>query len=214
MVKALIGKKLGMTQVFGDAGELIPVTVLQVGPCVVTQVKAAADGGVRAIQIGFEERKRKNTPKPLVEHFAKAGVTPRLMVRDVEPDGDDVPEPGQDLGVEQFEGVEYVDVTGTSKGRGFAGVVKRYGFKGAPKTHGGRFGRRTGSIGASASPGRVVKGKKMPGRMGAERVTVRNLQVVDTDSERNLLLVKGSVAGKKGGFVMVRKAVLEPAQKR
>jgi large subunit ribosomal protein L3 len=141
-------------------------------------------------------------------HFARAKVSPQQMLRDVEPDGDEMPELGQELGVTVFEDVEYVDVIGTSKGRGTAGVVKRHGFSGAPATHGGRFGRRGGSIGSSAAPSRVLKGKKMPGRMGAERVTVRNLKVVALRPEQNLMLVKGAVAGANGSTIMVRKAVM------
>jgi large subunit ribosomal protein L3 len=206
MVKALLGRKIGMTQVFDEAGRRVPVTVLEVGPCVVTQVKTPATDGIAAVQIGFGERKRKNTPQPQTGHFEKAGTTPKRVLRDVPPDGDEMPEPGQELTVDVFGGVSHVDVTGTSKGRGFAGVVKRHGFSGAPATHGGRFGRRGGSIGTSAAPGRVLKGKKMAGHMGAERVTIRNLEVVEIDPERNLMLVKGSVTGANGSILLVRKA--------
>jgi len=210
MVKALLGKKIGMTQVFDPAGRRLPVTVLQVGPCTVTQVKTAETDCVPAVQIGFEERKRKNTPRPLEGHFAEAGTTPKRILRDVEPDGEEMPEPGQEVGLEAFEGVSHVDVTGVSKGRGFAGVVRRHGFSGAPKTHGGRFGRRTGSVGASSSPSHVWKGQRMAGHMGHEKVTIRNLEVVRLEPERHLMLVKGAVAGSKGGYVLVRKAVAPP----
>ncbi len=211
MVKALLGKKIGMTQVFDEAGKRVPVTVLRVGPCAVTQVKASR-GERSAVQIGFGERKRKNTPQPLLGHFEKAGVLPKRILQDVKPEGDQLPEPGDELTVELFDGVEHVDVTGTSKGKGFAGVMRRHGFSGAPETHGGRFGRGPGSIGSSASPARVVKGHHMAGHMGAERVTVRNLEVVEIDPERNLMLLKGSVPGPNGGFVIVRKAVAAPAK--
>jgi large subunit ribosomal protein L3 len=207
MVKALLGKKIGMTQVFGEAGERIPVTVLQVGPCTVTQVKTAESDGVAAVQIGFDQRKKKNVVKALAGHFEKAGVAPLRVLRDVPPDGEQMPEPGQEIGVEVFEGVPQVDVIGLSKGKGFAGVVKRYGFGASPETHGGRFGRHPGSIGSSAAPSRVFKGKRLPGHMGHDRVTVRNLQVVQVDRARNLMLVKGSVAGCNGSYVLVRKAV-------
>jgi large subunit ribosomal protein L3 len=210
MVKALIGKKIGMTQVFDESGKHVPVTVLQVGPCVVTQVKTEETDNVAAVQVGFMERKRKNTTQPLLGHFEKADATPKQVVHDVAPEGDELPEPGQELGADIFEETDYVDVTGTSKGRGFAGVVRRHGFATAPKTHGGRFGRTGGAIGTSATPARVIKGVKMPGQMGNEQVTIRNLQVVKVDAERNLVLVKGSVAGPKGGFVMVRKAIRPP----
>ncbi|KPK65611.1 MAG: 50S ribosomal protein L3 [Planctomycetes bacterium SM23_32] len=206
MVRALLGKKIGMTQVFEESGRRVPVTVLRVGPCTVLQVKTAESDNAAAAQIGFEERKRKSTPRPLLGHFEKAGVTPKRLLRDVPLEGDELPEPGQELGVGIFEGVERVDVIGISKGRGTAGVVRRHGFSGAPETHGGRFGRRTGSIGASTSPGHVLKGKRMPGHMGAERVTVRNLRVVSIDPEQGLMLVKGSVAGANGSYVVVRKA--------
>jgi len=206
MVNALIGKKIGMTQVFDESGRHVPVTVLQVGPCVVTQVKTEQTDSVAAVQIGFGDRKRKNTVKPMLGHFEKAGVRPLQVLRDVAPDGDEMPETGSELGVAEFEGVGRVHVTGTSKGRGFAGVVKRHGFSGSPETHGGRFGRRAGSIGTSATPSHVQKGRRMAGHMGAARVTVRNLQVVKLDTERDLMLVKGSVAGANGSLVMISKA--------
>jgi len=206
MVKALIGKKVGMTQVFDQSARHVPVTVIRVGPCVVTQVKTSETDNVTAVQIGFGERKRKNTPKPLLGHFEKAGVTPRRVLKDVGADGDELPEPGQELTVSEFEGVTHVDITGTSKGRGFAGVVRRHGFAGSPKTHGGRFGRRPGSIGTSATPSHVQKGRKMPGHMGAERVTVRNVEVVRIEPERHLMLVRGSVVGSNGSIVVVSKA--------
>jgi large subunit ribosomal protein L3 len=210
MVKALIGKKLGMTQVFDESGDFVPVTVLQVGPCVVTQVKSRQKDNTEAVQLGFEDRKAKRVGAALGGHFAKAGVRPKRVVRDVQAEGEGKLEVGQELRVDLFEGVDYVDVTGISKGRGFAGVVKRYGFSGAPKTHGGRFGRRTGSIGASTAPGRVVKGKGMAGQMGARRVTVRNLRVVGLDPARDIMLVRGAVAGSRGNYLLVRKAVLPP----
>lgn len=210
MVRALLGKKLGMTQVFDESGKRLPVTVLRVGPCTVVQVKPEETDNIAAVQIGFQERKRKKTSRPLAGHFAKGGVSPKQILTDVPPDGDQMPEPGQQIGVGIFEGVSHVDVVGVSKGRGFAGVVKRHGFSGSPATHGGRFGRRTGSIGASASPSRVWKGQKMPGRMGGRRTTVRNLEVVKIDPERHLMLVKGSVAGSNGSYVLVRKAIAPP----
>ncbi len=214
MVKALIGKKVGMTQVFDESGQVIPVTVLQVGPCTVTQVKTRGTDNADAVQIGFDDAKVKNVPKPLAGHFAKAGATPKRVLLDVPPDGDESPQMGDQLGVDQFEGVEYVDVQGISKGHGFAGVMRRHGFSGSPKTHGGRFGRHGGSIGTSATPSRVLKGKKMPGQMGAARLTVRNLRVVKLDAEHDLMLVGGAVAGGNGGYVLVRKAVRPPKSKK
>jgi large subunit ribosomal protein L3 len=205
MVKALIGRKIGITQVFDESGRQVPVTVLQVGPCTVVQVKTAETDSVPAVQIGFDERKRKHTSRPLAGHFDKAGVPAKRLLRDVAPDGPQMPQVGQQIGLGIFEGVAQVDVIGTSKGKGFAGVVKRYHFKGSPASHGGRFGRRTGSIGSAAWPGHVIKGHRMPGRMGNARVTVRNLAVVKLDLERNLMLVRGSVAGHNGSYVLVRK---------
>ncbi len=203
MVNALIGKKIGMTRVFDESGQSVPVTVLQVGPCAVLQKKESA--GV--VQVGFDDRKRKNTPGPLLGVFDSAGVTPRRVIRDVELSGEGDCEVGMDLTVEVFDGTASVDVTGWSKGRGFAGVMKRHGFKGGPATHGSKFHRRPGSAGPGTSPGRVIKGRKMPGRMGNERVTNKNLKVVRIDAERNLLLVKGSVAGSNGSYLIVRKAL-------
>jgi large subunit ribosomal protein L3 len=205
MLKTLIAKKLGMTQIFDEQGQHVPVTVLQVGPCVVTQVKTAETDRVAAVQIGFGERKRKNTTKPMAGHFDKVGVAPRQFLRDVAPDGDEMPEPGAEFNASEFEGVTHVNVTGTSKGKGYAGVMKKYGFAGSPASHGGRFGRRGGSIGTSATPSKVQKGRKMSGQMGNKQVTVRNLQVVRVDTERNVLLVKGAVVGANGGIVLVSK---------
>ncbi|MFO8008586.1 MAG: 50S ribosomal protein L3 [Candidatus Brocadiia bacterium] len=214
MVQSLIGRKVGMTQVFDDEGRRVPVTVLQVGPCRVVQVKTAETDQADAVQIGFDERKPKNVNRPMSGHFASAGVPPQQVLRDVAVEPEDAPEPGQELRVDVFEGASHVDVTGVSKGRGFAGVVRRHGFSGAPATHGGRFGRGPGSIGTSATPARVLKGKKMAGHMGAEQVTVRNLEVVKLDTEHDLMLVKGAVPGSKGNYVMVRKAVMPPGAKR
>jgi large subunit ribosomal protein L3 len=196
-----------MTQVFDDAGAVVPATVLQVGPCMVTQVKTPPKDNATGVQIGFGEASRKRLTNPLAGHFAAAGVAPQRVLRDVEPDGAEMPEPGQELGVAVFEGVAKVDIVGVSKGRGTAGVVKRYGFRGQPETHGGRTRRLPGSIGSGTWPGRVWKGKRMAGHMGAARVTVRNLRVLRIDPERNLMVVKGCVPGSNGGCVLVRKAV-------
>lgn len=206
MVKALLGKKVGMTQVFDADGVRIPVTVLKVGPCPVVQVKKDAEGTCTAVQIGFGDRKRKNTPKSLLGHFDKVDVQPTELLRDVEPEAGSELEPGQNLGVDVFAEVPLVDVIGTSKGRGFAGPMRRHGFAGGPKTHGGKMDRRPGSIGPGTDPGRVIKGRRMAGHMGDARVTIRNLEVVRVDPERNVLLVKGGVPGSKNSYVMVRKA--------
>ena len=206
MVKALMGKKIGMTQLFDEAGAVVPVTVLEVGPCPVVQVKTDRSGAPAAVQIGFDNRKKKNTPKPLLGHFAKAGVVPVKVLRDVATEQGVELKLGQSLGVEVFSDTAFVDVTSNSKGRGFAGVIKRHGFHGGPASHGSTYHRRGGSIGAGTTPGRVMKGRKMAGHMGASKVTVCNLRVMKLYPDRNLMLVKGSVPGSKGCYVLVRKA--------
>jgi len=207
MVKALLGKKVGMTQVFDAEGVRVPVTVLQVGPCFVVQLKCGTEGSCKAVQIGFGERKRKNTTRPLLGHFDKAGVEPRRVLRDVEPEEGAELEPGQSLGAGVFAQTAFVHITGTSKGRGFAGVMKRHGFAGGPASHGcSKRHRHPGSIGTNTDPGRVLKGRKMGGHMGVDRVTVRNLKVVKVDEARNLILVRGAVPGFNGSYLLVRKA--------
>lgn len=205
MIEGLLGRKLGMTQIFDDAGRAMPVTVLEVGPCVVTQVKTKERDGYEAVQLGFGHRKRLN--KPLQGHLRAAGAQPRYLreVKVTDPSSFTV---GQVLDCSLFETGELVDVTGWRKGRGFQGVVKRHGFGGGPKTHGQSDRLRApGSIGPTTTPGRVHKGKRMAGRMGVQRVTVQNLQVMRVDPGRNLLLVKGAVPGANGGLVIVRHAV-------
>ena len=194
-----------MTQIFNDEGELVPVTVLEVGPCPVVQVKHDEEGVCTAVQIGFGDCKRKNTTSPLRGHFDKAGVEPKKILCDVLPGKDAELEPGEELDVSVFEETELVDVTGTSKGRGFAGVVRRHNFGGAPASHGGKKLRSAGSIGPGTDPGHVIKGRRMAGHMGCEKVTMRNLKLVKIDHEKNLLLVKGSVPGNKGNYVTVQK---------
>ena len=207
MVNALLGKKIGMTQTYDEAGNVVPVSVLQVGPCYVTQVKTDAAGACSAVQIGFDKRKPKNTTGPLRGHFAKAGVTPQKILRDVKPEAKAEFQPGQTLGVGLFDGTAYVDVTGISKGRGFTGVMKRHGFAGGHASHGAaKVHRRPGSIGQHTDPGRVHKGRRMAGHMGAARVTLRNLKVVKLDEAQNLMLVRGAVPGYNGAYVLVRKA--------
>jgi len=208
MVDALLGKKVGMTSVYTEDGTLVPVTVLEVGPCVVTQVKTEAKDGYTALQLGFEDRKPKNVTKPLRGHYEKAGTPPKRFLQEVDWDGADDIEPGAVLTAELFADEKKVDVIGTSKGRGFQGVVKRYGFAGGPKTHGqGDRHRSPGSIGQSAYPARVLKGTRMPGRMGGKRQTVLNLAVVRVDQERNAILVRGAVPGHRCGYVIIRRPV-------
>lgn len=210
MVEGLIGKKIGMTQQFDDNGNAIPVTVIQVGPCAVIQKKTEKKDGYSALQLGFIEKKPKRKPNKTQEgHFEKAGLPPTKILREfLYGDTDDVKE-GDQFSVDIFQVGEKVDVVGTSKGKGFAGVIKRWGFHGGKGSHGSMFHRAPGSIGCSADPSRVLKGKKLPGQMGDERVTVKNLSVIETDKEHNLLVVKGAVPGAKGGYVLVKKTNFE-----
>ncbi len=207
MVDALLGKKAGMTAVYSENGELVPVTVIELGPCVVVQVKTPEKDGYHALQLGFEDRKPKNVTKPMVGHYEASGGTPKRFLREVGWDGGEDIKPGTILTVEMFKDQKQVDVIGTTKGRGFQGVVKRHRFSGGPKTHGQKDRLRApGSIGSSTSPGRVYKGTRMAGRMGGARHTVRNLSVVRIDAERNAIVVKGAVPGPNSGYVIVRRA--------
>jgi large subunit ribosomal protein L3 len=208
-MKGILGKKVGMTQVFGERGEVVPVTVIEAGPCFVAQIKTVERDGYTAVQLGFEEAKPKRLTQPQLRHLQKSNLPPLRYLRELRVSVDELAdvEEGQEVTVDIFDKGEMVDVTGISKGRGFAGVVKRHGFSGGPKTHGQSDRHRTpGSIGACTTPGRVFKGKRMPGRMGGERVTAQTLEVVLVDPERNLLAVKGSVPGAKNGLLLIRQA--------
>ena len=206
MIEGLLGRKLGMTQIFDEAGETVPVTVLEVGPCVVTQILTKAKNGYDAVQLGFGHKKRLKEPER--GHLKASGAQSRHLREMKIIDDADEYNVGQTLDAALFAVGEVVDVTGTSKGKGFAGVMKRHGFRGGPKTHGqSDRARAPGSIGATTTPGRVFKGQRMAGRMGAERVTVQNLKVVRVDPERNLVLVQGSVPGPNEGLLLVRKAI-------
>ena len=202
----LIGKKIGMTRIFDDEGVQIPVTIIEAGPCAVVQVKSEESDGYSAIQLGFGAQKAKRASKAEVGHAAKAGLeaAPRLM-REFASDNGVQYEVGQQLTVEVFEAGDRVKVTGRSKGRGFQGVVKRHGFAGRPASHGHSMSRTPGSMGPGTDPSRVIKGKKLPGRMGGTRTTLRNLQVVRVDGERNLIFVKGGVPGARNGYVLISK---------
>ena len=202
----IIGRKVGMTRIFDEAGNQVPVTVIEAGPCPVTQVKTEKADGYAAVQLGFGAQKAKNAPKAEVGHVAKAGLAaaPRLL-REFQLGPDQPVEVGQTLTVEQFVPGDRVKVTGTNKGKGFQGVVKRYGFTGRPGSHGHPESRTPGSIGPGTNPSRVIKGKKMPGRMGGVRHTVLNLQVVQVDPEHNLIFVKGGVPGARDSFVLITK---------
>jgi len=205
-MRGILGKKLGMTQIFKE-NKAVPVTVVEAGPCVVTQVKTREKDGYSAIQIGFDEIKEKHLNAPLKGHFAGAKVSPKKYLTEVAiAEGEDY-KVGQVLTVDIFSEGERIDVTGISKGKGFAGVMKRWGFKGGPASHGSRFHRAPGSIGACADPSRVFKGKKMPGHMGNERVTVQNLEVAKVDPDQNLLLLRGSIPGAVGSLIMIKESV-------
>ncbi|MBB3116667.1 50S ribosomal protein L3 [Corynebacterium bovis] len=207
-IKGLLGKKLGMTQIFDEDNRVVPVTVVEAGPCVVTQVRTTDTDGYEAVQIAFGEIDPRKVNKPGSGHFKKAGVTPRRHVTEIRVADASAYEVGQDVTVDIFSDVEFVDVTGTSKGKGFAGAMKRHGFAGQGAAHGNQAAhRRVGGIGACATPGRVFKGKRMAGRMGNNRVTLQNLRVAKVDAESNLLLIKGAVPGINGGVVVVKTAV-------
>jgi len=206
-MKGLLGEKLGMTQVFDENNRIVPVTVVQAGPCVVTQVRAADVDGYAAVQIAYGAIDPRKVTKPRGGHFAKAGVTPRRHLVELRTDDAGDYSLGQEITAELFESGQIVDVVATSKGKGTAGVMKRHGFHGVGASHGShRNHRKPGSIGGASTPGRVFKGIKMAGRMGAARTTTQNLTVHAVDAERGLLLIKGAVPGPKGGIVLVRTA--------
>ena len=204
---AILGKKIGMTQIFED-GKVVPVTVIEAGPNFVLQTKTAEKDGYVAIQVGFDEKREKNTTKPLMGIFNKAGVKPQRFVKEFRMETVDTYALGQEIKVDVLANAEFVDITGTSKGKGTAGVMKRHNFGGNRATHGvSRNHRLGGSIGNSSTPGEVYKGRKMAGRLGNEKVTVQNLKVVRVDVENNLLLVKGAVPGAKNGYLTIKAAL-------
>lgn len=212
-MKAILGEKLGMTQVYGDDGIAVPVTVVQAGPCTVTQIRTPERDGYAAVQLGFGDKKESRVSKPMKGHFAKAGVAPVKHVVEVRTDEASTYEVGSRVTVEQFEPGDWVDVIGVSKGKGFQGAMKRHNFAGLRASHGTeRKHRSTGSVGAGTTPGRVFKGMKGPGRMGGERTTVLSLKVAEVDPERNLILIRGAIPGPNGGLVMVRAAVKKAAK--
>lgn len=205
MTKGILGKKLGMTQVFTNEGNVVPVTVIEAGPCVVLQKKSSENDGYEAIQIGFDTQKEHRANKPELGHAKKAGTTPKRFIKEIRGTSMNY-EIGQEIKADLFASGEYVDVTGISKGKGFAGSIKRHNQTRGPMAHGSRYHRRPGSMGAVA-PNRVFKGKPLPGRMGTDKVTIQNLEVVKVDVERNLLLVKGSIPGPKNSYVVVKESV-------
>jgi len=206
MPKGIIGRKVGMTQVFTGEGQAVPVTVVEAGPCVVVQKKTEANDGYTAVQLGFGEKKERLFNKPLKGHFGRAGVKPLRFLRELRVEDPDSYQVGQEIKADIFAPGERVDVVGTSKGRGFSGGIKRHGFHRGPMAHGSKYHRRPGSLGAKG-PARVFKGRKLPGHYGVARVTVQNLEVVRVDAERNLLAIKGAIPGPRGGLVLVKSSV-------
>jgi large subunit ribosomal protein L3 len=205
-IEGIIGRKVGMTQVYAEDGRAIPATVIQAGPCVVVQRKSKAKDGYEAVQLGLvEDRKVKKVTKPMKGHFDKAGLPPCKVLRELRVTDKEEAKVGDKVSVEQFTAGDTVHIVGTSKGKGFQGVVKRHHFRGGAATHGSMFHRAPGSIGSSAFPSRVLKGMRAAGHMGADTVTQRNLTVVRVDAEKNILVVKGSVPGGSGGYVVIRK---------
>jgi len=205
--RAILGKKLEMTQIF-EGDNIVPVIIIQAGPCKVVQKKTKEKDGYNAIQVGFEEIKESKLNKPELGHFQKNKISPLRYLKEVRLQDISQIAVGDEIKVDIFKKGDLVNISGISKGKGFQGVVKRYGFKGGPASHGAKqWHRRPGSIGASSDPSRVFKGKKMPGRMGRERVTIRNLTIVDIDTENNLLLVKGSVSGAKGSLLLIEESL-------
>jgi large subunit ribosomal protein L3 len=201
----LMGKKVGMTQVYGEKGEAVPVTVIEAGPCTVTEVRTLERDGYTALQLGFGTNKEKRFSRPVLGQFKKRNLPPSRFLREFRVADVSAFQPGQKLTVDLFEAGQSVDVQGVTKGRGFQGVVKRYGFVAGHASHGPTHGKQPGSIGASAFPSRVIKGKRLPGRMGGENLTIRNLKVFAVDAEQNLLLVRGAVPGPTNGLVFVKK---------
>lgn len=206
MTKGILGRKIGMTQVFTENGELIPVTVIEAAPNVVLQKKTMESDGYNAIQLGFEDKREKLANKPAMGHVKKANTAPKRFIREFSGVNVEEYEVGQEVKVDIFTEGEKVDVTGTSKGKGFQGSIKRHGYSRGPMSHGSRYHRGSGSMGP-VDPARVFKGKPLPGRMGGERITIQNLEVVKVDGERNLLLVKGNIPGPKKTIIQIKSAI-------
>ena len=211
MKKSIIGKKIGMTQIFTDDGRLVPVTVVEAGPCTVVQKKTVENDGYEAVQVGFDEyaenRAKKLVNQPDAGHFKKAGVAPTRYLRELKLDNAAELEVGAKITVSQFEAGEKIDVCGVTKGHGFTGAIFRWGQHTGPMAHGSKYHRGVGSMSANSDPSRVFKNKHMPGHLGVERVTIQNLEIVKVDAERNLLLIKGALPGPNGGLLLVRNAI-------
>lgn len=207
MKKAILGRKIGMTQIFDENGKQIPVTVLEAGPCVVVQKKTIENDGYNAIQVGFVDAKDKHTNKPMKGHFEKANVAPKRRLKEFRLEDISAYEVGSEIKADIFAAGDKIDVTGISKGKGYQGAIKRHGQHRGPMGHGSKYHRAAGSMGASSYPSKVFKGKKLPGHMGAVKVTVQNLEVVRVDSDKNLLLVKGAIPGPRKSIVLVKDSV-------
>ena len=207
MKKGIIGRKVGMTQIFDEAGKVIPVTAIEAGPCTVAQVKTVETDGYDAVQLGFGDVKLKKVIKPIQGHFAKTNLEPKKHLREFRLDSVENVKVGDMVNADVFTAGEKVDVQGTSKGKGFQGVIKRHGQHRGPMGHGSMYHRRPGSMGSTSTPGRVFKGKKLPGHMGVQTVTIQNLEVVRVDLDKNVLLVKGSVPGVKGAILKIKTSV-------
>ena len=203
-MKTIIGKKVGMTQIFDEHGKVIPVTVIEAGPCVISQVKSVETDGYNAIQLGFGDVKESKVNKPIKGHFAKAKIAPKKHLREFRVDSVEGVEVGTEVKADTFVAGDKIDVQGTTKGKGFQGVIKRHGQSRGPMGHGSMYHRRPGSMGPTSTPGRVFKGKKLPGHMGRVTVTIQNLDVVKVDSDKNVVLVKGSVPGPKGAILKLK----------
>ena len=207
MKKGIIAKKIGMTQIFTEDGSLVPVTVLQAGPCYVTQVKTVENDGYEAVQVGFDDIREKLVTKPVKGHLDKAGVKTLRLMKEFKFENASEYELGQEIKADIFEVGDKIDVTGKSKGKGFQGAIKRHGQSRGPMTHGSKYHRHAGSNGACSDPSKVFKGKKMPGQMGAVKVTVQNLEIVRIDAEDNLILVKGAIPGPRKSTVVLKESV-------
>jgi large subunit ribosomal protein L3 len=211
MINGILGRKMGMTQIFDEDGKVIPVTVIEAGPIFVTQVKTEAKDGYNAVQVGYSTKRKKLVNKSRLGHLDKAGVGPVRILKEFRVDSTEGLEQGQEIKVDIFNDIKFVDVSGTSKGRGFQGVIKRHGFHGGRDSHGSMFHRKPGSIGMSAWPSRVMKGKKLPGRHGNVKVTVQNLEVVKVDAEKNLLMVQGAIPGPVKSDLIIKASIKKRA---
>ena len=207
MKKALIGRKVGMTQIFDEEGKVIPVTAIEVGPCTVTQIKTVEQDGYTAVQLGFGEVKERKLNKPELGHLSKNKLAPKKYLREFRLDSVEGMKVGDELKADVFAAGDKVDIQGTSKGKGFQGVIKRHGQSRGPMGHGSMYHRRPGSMGPTSTPGRVFPGKNLPGHMGVETVTIQNLEVVKVDLDKNVILVKGSVPGTKGSILKIKSSV-------